>query len=341
MAKKASEEVTKKTTDHLTKEFRVITEVVASIREQSEETRSRMSKVWKSLSTPAGAGQLAEIGLENSLKNLGLEAGRDFIMQYAVSDGDGSGLRPDAVIFLPQDMVMVIDSKASKFSLEIADAEDEEGEKRALAKLAKSMNAHLKALQSKDYKAAIQDAYRAAGRSGRISSLHTVMYLPNEGAVEHIKRADPEFLHKVERAGIILAGPASLSGLLSLASVNIGMEHQAENQGIIMEKVQELMDSMITMFDHAASLGRNLKTTANFYDKFAGSVNSRVLPKLRALTQLGLKPASNKELPGRIISYDIRLADEVITLDAEAEISTGQGKDRQIEHNSKREKQPA
>ncbi len=317
-ARKEAEEAAKKTTESLLTQVQSITESVAALKAQTGENRDKMETVWRALSSPAGAGQLAEVGLENTLKNLQLEPGRDFIMQYSVAGEENAQLRPDAVIFLPQDIVMVVDSKSTKYALEVAQVAGTPDESSALESLRKTMNTHFKTLYSKDYTAAVQNAYKQAGRGGKIRMTVSVMYVPSESMVDTIKRADPEFISKVERAGIILAGPASLSGLISLAGLNIGLARQAENQDAIVDSVQELMDSTVTVLGYADKLGRGLKSAADGFDAFARSVNGRMLPKLRKLMSLGVKPAKGRAMPGRIASYEVRLANDML-IEAEAE----------------------
>ena len=69
-----------------------------------------------------GAGKLAEITLENILKASGLKNGLDFSMQYNLSGEHNNKLRPDAVIFLPSNNIMIIDAKASKFLIDECDS---------------------------------------------------------------------------------------------------------------------------------------------------------------------------------------------------------------------------
>ena len=103
-ANKVAEERVKKTTEDLQKHFNDVVKSVASLKDQVSESRERVETVWRALSNPGGAGYFAEIGLENTLKSFGLEAGRDFAMQYTISgDAEGKRLRPDAVVFLPGD----------------------------------------------------------------------------------------------------------------------------------------------------------------------------------------------------------------------------------------------
>ncbi|MBV8938336.1 MAG: DNA recombination protein RmuC, partial [Alphaproteobacteria bacterium] len=272
--KKETEERTKQTTTQLTEEFKVIVEKVAALKVSDEKQDKTLGTLWRTLSTPSGAGELAEIGLENALKNLGLEPGRDFIMQYSLAGHEeGSRLRPDCLVFLPRNHVMVIDSKASKFVLEIAQAQTEEEHKNTLIKFARSMNEHLRSLASKDYEGAVRNFYKAAGRGESIDCIISVMYVPNETAYAHMRQADPDFLNKVQIKGMTLASPTTLLGLLSLAKLQLIQEQQAQNQKVIVETMETLLDGLTTMFDHIGDVGKSLKNASKAFNNFAGSAN--------------------------------------------------------------------
>lgn len=315
--KRQQEQQVKETTEKLMLQFEHITQSVHTLKDISSTNSNRMETVMRALTNPAGAGKMAEIGLENSLKNLGLEVGRDFIMQYHIAGESRGGLRPDAVIFLPQDMVMVIDSKASKFLLELAEAENSEAEAALMDKLKRSMNEHLRTLSARDYRAAIAQQYRDAGRSGQIGHIFNVMYLPSESAIEKIRTADPQFDEKLEKADIILAGPASLTGLFSLAKMNIAAARQAENEAIIINTVKDLMESIAVAFSHVDKVGSGIKSTVEHFEKFARSVNARILPKMHRIHQLGVHTAKNKEIPRPLATYDIRRIEETVTIEAD------------------------
>jgi len=115
-AKKESQEKVAETTAKLHAQFEKVTNIIAALDGQVKESKDTVDLVKNALLSPVGAGALAEITLENILKSSGLLPGRDFIMQYSVTDFiDSTRLRPDAIIFLPSGNVMIIDSKASKF----------------------------------------------------------------------------------------------------------------------------------------------------------------------------------------------------------------------------------
>jgi DNA recombination protein RmuC len=320
-AKKDSEERIKKSTAELSKNFQTVTNTLASLNDQVTENRQTVDTVWKALSSPGGAGYYSQIGLENTLKNFGLERGRDFNMEHSFDDAQESKrLRPDAVVFLPSESVLVIDSKASKFLLELAEAEGaEKEEEQAYANLASTMNQHLKALGSKDYRGAIVSSYKESGRETEIRRIISVMYLPNEGALEKLKRADPDFEQKAAKEQIIIAGPTGLSAIIGFARAEIDLGRQAENQEKIIDGTQQLLESIAVVVGHVDSVGRGLKSASNSLAKLTGSINQRLLPRTRGLAALGVNPVRNRQIPSKIPMYQLIDHSQNDVIDAEAE----------------------
>lgn len=311
-AQKQQEEKMRETNAALLEQFNQVTQTVAALREQTQATQAQSNAVWRALANPTGAGQLAEIGLENSLRNMGLEIGRDFIMQYNLSDKETGGrLRPDAILFLPQEVVIVVDSKASKHLLELGEAREPAQVAEARERLKRTMAKHLQDLSSKDYAGVVQEQYRAMGQTGKVQTMLNVMYLPSESALQHLREADGEFHTRAEKAGIILAGPASLHGLFSLAKLQIASARQADNHTHIITAVEGLLDSTATMVGYADNIGTHLRKAADAFNSMAKSVNQRVLPRMKKLSALGVALPKNKALPAPIMTYDLRRADDV------------------------------
>ena len=301
-AKREAEERIRKTTEDLFHRMQEVTKSVAALDKQVDQTRERMETIWSALSSPGGAGQVAEIGLENTMKNFGLEKGRDFLVQSQV---EGSRLRPDAMVFLPGDAVLVIDSKASKHLLDLAAAEGGPAEEDAYRSLAKAMSAHLKALADKNYRAEIMTGYRQVGRAGTIQRIVSVMYLPNEGAIEKLRRADAEFLDKARRLEISIAGPTALYCLIAFASIQIDFVRRIDNQEQIVQATQGLLDCIGVVVDHTEGVGKGIKTAADSYLKLTGSINGRLLPRVRGIVANGVRPTRSKPLREHLPSYQV------------------------------------
>jgi DNA recombination protein RmuC len=315
-AKKAAEERVKETTEQFVRQFEQVTNAVAQIQGQLGEKSQLLDTLRRALTNPTGAGQFAEIGLANTLKSFGLDEGRDFALQHTTEDAEtGRRLRPDAVVFLPGNSVLVIDCKASKYLVEIAEAEGTEREEEAYRNLARTMNAHLKALAEKDYRSAIVAACRQSERGGEIARVLSLMYLPNDAALEKLRRADPDFAQRAAGLKIIPAGPAGLASALGLASVEISFMRQVENQEKIVAGTEGLLETIATVLAHADRVGRNIKSAAEAFEKMSKSVNGRLIPRARSLVRLGLSPG--KAVPTPLPTYQVHLSDQAI--DGEAE----------------------
>jgi DNA recombination protein RmuC len=317
-AKRDAEERVRQASEHLVRQVDEIAKAVHKLHGQVEEKGEALDTLWRALSSPGGAGELAEIGLANTLAGFGLELGRDFLLQHVTEDEEtGRRLRPDAVVFLPGNSALVIDCKASKFLLEIARAEGTQEEDEAYRNLARTMNQHLRALAERDYKNAILAAWRQSGREEAIARVLSVMYLPNEAALEKLYRADPSFVQKARALQIIPAGPAGLHCAISLASVEINLVRQIENQQRIAEMTRGLLDAIAVTLGHAAALGRGIKSAADSFAKLTASVNQRLLPRARNLAKLGVQ--ATKPLPPNLPSYSVHAEERNLLIDGEAE----------------------
>jgi len=308
---------TQKVSEAFIKRVEQLTNVVASIESRQSKSDRTIETVWRSLSNPSGAGQLAETILGNTLKSFAFETPRDYVLQFSTSDSEtGRRLRPDAVVFLPGNSVVVVDVKASKFLLDIAAAEGTAKEEEAYRGLASTMNTHLKGLSSKDYQSAVLTTFRDSGRGSEIAHIYSLMFLPSEAALEKIHRADPEFMGRARALNIIPAGPGGLHSVLSFASTEIGLMRQAENYRQIIEDTRALIDNLGVVLGYAMSAGKGLKSAADGFANFTNSVNKRLFSKIRKLGKLGIQ--GSKPLPGNLPEFTVTIH-EGETIEGEAE----------------------
>jgi DNA recombination protein RmuC len=315
-AKEESEQKVTQSKDEFLQKVTELSNIVAVLNSQVSESRQTMDTVWQALSSPGGAGSFAEVGLENSLKSFGLVKGRDFFIQQQI---EGSRLRPDAIVLLPGDTVLVIDSKASKFLLDHAEAESTERADEALRNLVRTMNSHLNGLASKNYKDEIRAGYRQAGRIGEIKRIVSIMCLPTEGALDKIINGDPDFIKKATKVEIAVAGPGALACLIGFARVEIDLGIRTENQEQIIDLTRDLIDRVGTALDKADGIGRSLRTAAKNYVDFASSVNSRLLPSVRSLITKGVNPARNKAMRSALPTYELIELNREGVIDGESE----------------------
>ncbi len=285
-SRELSEQNIKKTSAKFNNEFERVVNMVGSLNKEISQSKDTVDIIKNSLLSPSGAGALAEITLENILKSSGLKANIDFMMQYSVSGEDeNSILRPDSVIFLPSNKLMVIDAKASKFLVD---------EKENLQKLAKTMNNHLRSLSSKNYAQVVRKDVEGKLKDNP-GNIVTLMFLPSEHAIEKLCEADPEFMNKAWRANIFPVGPAGLMNMLSFAKFQISEQLMMHNNIQIIEEIKKLIAAIHSMSEHSNRLGNSIASAVNNYDKFAASFNRNFLSKAKKIGNMGVSTDSKKE----------------------------------------------
>ena len=316
-AKQETEARVRQVNEALLKQVAEVAQLVAVLDNRVNKTGGEMELLMRAVTSPGGGGQLAEVGLANTLQSFGLEIGRDYVLQQTTVDEEtGRRLRPDAIVFLPTDTVVVIDCKASKFMVEIAQYEGTVHEAEAYEGLARTMNQHLRALAEKDYRSAVYAACKQAGRGGDDPHVISLMYLPNEASLERLRRADAEFFQRARKAQIIPAGPATLYSALLIASTEIRRLRQMENQREIVEKTRAVLEGLAVVLGHAARTGAGLKNAVDNFMKFTGSINQRLLPRVRSLARLGVEPP--KALPQSLPNFAVQTAEESTLIEVEA-----------------------
>ncbi|WP_425362521.1 DNA recombination protein RmuC [Candidatus Tisiphia endosymbiont of Hybos culiciformis] len=292
-ARELSEKNIAGATNKFNSEFERLITMVGSLSRDIEQSKGTVDIIKQSLLSPSGAGLLAEITLENILKSSGLRSNLDFIIQYSVTTVDNLKLRPDALIFLPSDNLMVIDAKASKFLVDLG---------QDSTNLSKTMNNHLKSLNSKDYAENILASFQ--DKKKHFGNIVTLMFVPTEQAIEKILIADNNFLQKAWENNIFPVGPAGLMNMLSFAKFQISDYRRSENHKLIIEEVRKLLTSIASLAEHSQKLGSNIQHIVNNYDKFAASFNRHFLSRARNIQKLGVD-IGNKTIQYPIERYQL------------------------------------
>jgi DNA recombination protein RmuC len=100
-------------------------------------------------------GNWGEVILERILEDSGLTKGREYQREVADTNEEGKAIRPDVVIYLPEDKHIIIDSKLSLVEYErYVSSDDDDERKLHLKKHVESMRRHIKGLFEKNYSTA-------------------------------------------------------------------------------------------------------------------------------------------------------------------------------------------
>ena len=245
----------------------------------------------KALRQPQTRGQWGEVQLKRCVEIAGMTEHVDFELQQTMSDGE-SILRPDAVVMLPGNRRVVIDSKVPLDAyLEVLEAEDDAARKGELIRHARQVRDHITKLSSKRY----QDQFE----SGE-SPDFVVCFMPSEAALHAAFEAEASLYDYALEQKILIATPTTLVGLLRTVELGWRQEQIAEQAQEIAAAARELHSRTGSFVEHFAKAGRQLSSATKSFDDAVGSWESRIVPQLRRIEEMGAASGKELEEPRRV-----------------------------------------
>lgn len=250
-------------------------------RKLQEET----SQLVAALRAPNVRGRWGELQLQRALESAGFINGTHFDMQITRQTKNGDTIRPDFLVYLPENRELVIDAKTpiDNYLEALREGISQDEQKAALDRHAKALKAHVVDLGKRSY----WQEFKGMD--------FVVLFVPGEGVLSAALAQDPGLMEYAAQNHVMLASPLSLMGLLRV--VAYGWQQQkladeahkiAEIGGLLLERLH----GFIGMFD---KLGRQIDTVNKTYDEAVGSLERRVLPSARKMQELGL--ATKTALP--------------------------------------------
>ena len=234
-------------------------------------------------------GAWGEMILGRILEESGLEAGIHYDLQASMTDGDGRRWRPDCVVRMPQERVLVIDSKVSLLAYEEAvNAGDEEARKAALARHVASLRAHVRGLSDKGYQQL---------EAGTVD--YVLMFIPIEGAFSDALRADPALARDAIEARVGLATPTTL--MLTLRTVDHiwTVDRRERNAAEIASRAGALYDKVAGFAESMADVGRALDRASDAHAEAMNRLTrgrGNVIRQVEMLRELGARAQKRIEL---------------------------------------------
>jgi DNA recombination protein RmuC len=252
---------------------------------------SQTGTLVKALRQPKTRGEWGEVQLKRCVEIAGMTEHVDFEVQATLHSEDGM-LRPDAIVMLPGDRKVVVDSKVPLDAyLEVLEAEDESARKGELLRHARQVRDHITKLSSKRY----QDQFDSGD-----SPDFVVCFMPSEAALHAAFEAEPALYDYALEQKILIATPTTLVGLLRTIELGWRQERIAAEAQQIATAANELHGRVGVFLRHFSKAGRQLNSAVNAYNEAVGSAESRVLPQLRRFQELGAASDDDVETPKQI-----------------------------------------
>ncbi len=255
-------------------------EQLKALATQSQTLSSETQRLRVVLSSNQARGRWGEETLRRVVEAAGLSTHCDFTEQ--LKEGDS---KPDLVVRLPGDRVIIVDSKVPDLEfLNALNLADETKRADALHEHAVKLKATIKALADRDYPTQFANALD-----------YVILFLPAESLFSAALEGDRDLIVWAAERRILLATPASLIALLRSVAVSWQQHDQSVNARAIAEAARELFERVAKFIDHFESIRDGLQKAGDAYNRALGSYESRVRPQGEKLAKLGAA-AENRAL---------------------------------------------
>ncbi len=253
--------------------------VIEEMRAGQEAIRSEARRLGNSLTNaPKARGRWGERALQNVLEQSGLSEHTDFHLEHSVDTEDGR-LRPDAIVRVPGQKILVIDAKVSLNAYQAAfEANDDATRKLHLDAHARAMRNHVQTLGAKNYQSQFAEAPD-----------YVVMFVPGEHFVAAALEHDPELWDFAFRNRVLLATPTNLVAIARTVAMVWKQDTIAREAVEIGKAGAELYERLRVAADHLKRVGSGLNSAVNNYNSFVGSFERNVLTSGRRLRDKGIE----------------------------------------------------
>lgn len=236
-------------------------------------------------------GNWGEIVLERVLESSGLRLGHEYETQGTYKDDKGNLLRPDVVVFLPQERCVIIDSKVSLVAYEqFMSSDDPEAKARALRQHLVSVNAHIKGLADKRYE----------NLPGMRTLDFVLLFMPIEGAFHLALENDAGFFKKAYDSRIIVVSPSTLLATLRTIENIWRTEQQQQNAAEIARHAEALYDKFVGFVEDMERIGEQIGKTQEQWERAMnklGTGKGNLIRRAEQMKKLGL--STKKALPSK------------------------------------------
>ncbi|MFT3704988.1 MAG: DNA recombination protein RmuC [Agriterribacter sp.] len=239
-------------------------------------------------------GNWGEVILESILQKSGLVKDREYFLQQTIKDDEGKSLRPDVLVKLPDNRIIIIDSKVSLVSYDRFSSSDTAEEQALhLTEHLRSVYGHIDDLHAKKY-------------DNLESSMDfTMMFVPIEPAYLISIQADQDLWAYAYSKRILLISPTNLIACLKLMADLWKREMQSKNAMEIVKRGELLYEKFVTFASTLEDVGRHINKTQQSYTNAIELLNSgsgNLVGQALKLKNLGLK--SSKEIPAVLLPAD-------------------------------------
>jgi len=262
---------------------------IQQIQAMSTQLGTETHRLTHALKNDSGTrGRWGELVLEKTLEISGLEKGREYKTQESADRK-----RMDAVVFLPEDRAVIVDSKVPLVDYDAyCAATDPAEQEKHLKAHAGAVRRFIDDLSGKSYPDLLP------GKSPDF----TIMFIPIEPAFGAALRADKDLLEYAFERRIVLSTPSTLMGTLRTIANVWKIERQNKNVQEIARLGGKLHDDLVNFVEDLHSAGSALEKAKEFHEAAVKKLSEKkgnILGTADKLRELGAKTEKRLSLNGR------------------------------------------
>ena len=262
---------------------------IQQIQAMSTQLGTETHRLTHALKNDSGTrGRWGEMVLEKTLEISGLEKGREYKTQESADRK-----RMDAVVFLPEDRAVVVDSKVPLVDYDAyCAATDPAEQEKHLKAHATAVRRFIDDLSGKSYPELLQ------GKSPDF----TVMFIPIEPAFGAALRGDKDLLEYAFERRIVLSTPSTLMATLRTIANVWKIERQNRNVQEIARLGGKLHDDLVNFVDDLKDAGAALEKAREAHDSAVKKLSEKkgnILGTADKLRELGAKTEKRLSLNGK------------------------------------------
>ena len=264
---------------------------LAELNKQISEEANNLAKALKGDNKQQG--NWGEVILEKVLQRSGLMAETEYRTQVNSTNYNGDKIRPDVVVFLPDNKHVIIDSKVSLVAYEACmNANGEEDKIRHLKLHLESLRGHIKLLSDKNYQSA----------TGFESPDFVLLFVPIESSFSLAVQGDAEIFNYAWDRKVVIVSPTTLLVTLRTIASIWKQERQTRNALQIAEEGGKLYDKFVSFYEDLRIVGEKMDSAKDNYTEALKKLyhgNGNLVKRAEKMRELGAK--NTKLLPQNII----------------------------------------
>src|SRR5690606_7131641 len=291
---KTFEEKVEKTYAQESAERNVLKGVVEQLMQQSLQIKDEANNLTRALKGDSKKqGNWGEVILERVLERSGLSKDQEYRLQASLQDEFGRRLQPDAIIDLPDDKQLVVDSKVSLVAYDnYINAETEEEMALHLKLHVQSIENHVKELSAKNY----HSLY------GIHSPDFVLLFMPIESALSVAVMQKPELFSDAWDRRVVIVSPSTLLATLRTIASMWKQERQNRNVLEIAREAGALYDKFVGFLTDMQQIQVHLNKATEKHDEAMKKLSTgagNVVRRVENLKSLGAK--ANKQIDDKFL----------------------------------------